>query len=63
MTVHMTAAAPLHVGSAPMYRTQGGHRCNTWRSHGSAGMECAHGHVILPDDVATAKLRAERIHH
>ena len=61
MTVPLTAAVPLQVGSAPMYETQGGHRCNTWQSHGNAGMECGHGHVILPGDVGPAKLRAQRV--
>lgn len=59
--MRLTAEAPPQVGSAPMYETQAAHRCNTWRFHGNAGMECAYGHVILPGDVPTAKLRAERI--
>jgi hypothetical protein len=62
MTVRLNVTAPLRVGSAPFSETQAGHRCNTCRSHGKAGVDCAHGHVILSAETAVARLRADRAH-
>jgi hypothetical protein len=60
MTPLLTAAAPLEVGRGRFRETNGGHRCNTWQNHGSAGWECAHGHVLARDDAIAALMRAER---
>jgi hypothetical protein len=58
MTLSLTAAAPLEVGRGRFRETNGGHRCNTWQNHGSAGWECAHGHVLARDDATAALMRA-----
>lgn len=58
MTPSLTAAAPLEVGQGRFRETNGGHCCNTWQNHCSAGWECAHGHVLARDDAAAALMRA-----
>lgn len=61
MRLRQTPVARPAGGAGPFYETAAGHRCDTWHSHGSAGLECAHGYVILPHEAPLARLRADRV--
>jgi hypothetical protein len=43
------------------YETEAGHNCRLWHRHGSAGLECVHGSVVLRHEIRAAKLRAQRV--
>jgi hypothetical protein len=43
------------------YETETNHRCRQWHHHGSAGLECVHGQVVLRHEIRTARLRAQRV--
>lgn len=43
------------------YETESEHNCQTWHHRSPDGLKCLHGFVLLPHEVPTARLRADRI--
>lgn len=56
-THRLSLGVPAGV-TRPFRITARGHGCDTWQSHGSAGMDCAHGHVLRGGQIHAGLQRA-----